>query len=239
MSNRGPRADYGLDAPHVVRNLLLAGAVLAGLAMAADRLGDWGRFRPMLFSMAAGFLAGGLLMTASSRFGKLGARDRLLDRLALQGHEAVLDVGCGHGLLLIGAARRLPHGRAVGVDLWSVVDQAANSAAATLENGRREGVAGRVEVRDGDMRALPFPDASFDAVVSSLAIHNVATAEGRRTAIGEIARVLRPGGRIAIMDIAHIGEYAAALRAAGMSDVRTTWPSPWVFPPTRAVTARR
>ena len=89
------------------------------------------------------------------------------------------------------------------------------------------------------MRALPFPDASFDAVVSSLAIHNVATAEGRRTAIGEIARVLRPGGRIAIMDIAHIGEHAAALRAAGMSDVRTTWPSPWVFPPTRAVTARR
>jgi len=49
----------------------------------------------------------------------LRARDRLLDGLGLTGQENLLAVGCGRGLLLIGAARRLPNGRAVGVDLWS------------------------------------------------------------------------------------------------------------------------
>jgi cyclopropane fatty-acyl-phospholipid synthase-like methyltransferase len=67
-------------------------------------------------------------MIWSSRYGKLRARDRLLDGLGLTGQEHLLDVGCGRGLLLIGAARRLPNGRAVGVDLWSQVDLADNRA---------------------------------------------------------------------------------------------------------------
>jgi ribosomal protein L11 methylase PrmA len=49
-------------------------------------------------------------MFASSRFGKLHARDRLIARLKLRGDETVLDVGCGHGLLLIAAAKLLPRG---------------------------------------------------------------------------------------------------------------------------------
>ena len=60
------------------------------------------------------------LMFASSRFGKFHARDRLLERLKLRGDETVLDVGCGHGLLLIAAAKLLPRGHAVGIDLWSM-----------------------------------------------------------------------------------------------------------------------
>src|SRR5437660_1447109 len=80
--------------------------------------------------------------------------------------EAVLDVGCGRGLLLNAAARRLTTGKAVGVDLWQNADLSNNRPEATLENARLEGVADRVQVKDGDARQLPFADAVFDVVVS-------------------------------------------------------------------------
>jgi ubiquinone/menaquinone biosynthesis C-methylase UbiE len=182
-------------------------------------------------------LVGAGLMMASSRWGKLRARDRLLDRLAFNGAETVLDVGCGHGLLLIGAAKRVPRGRAIGVDLWSQVDQKSNSAAATLANARVEGVEDRVEVRDGDMRALPLDDSSVDVVVSSLAIHNVTGDAERHKAIREMVRVLKPGGRVGILDIAHVGDYAKEFRAAGMSEVELHGITPWIYPPARVLTA--
>jgi ubiquinone/menaquinone biosynthesis C-methylase UbiE len=72
-----------------------------------------------------------------------------------------------------------------GIDAPGVIralarDQSANSRAATLANAQLEGVADRVEVLDGDMRTLPFADASFDCAVACLAIHNVAGAEDPR-----------------------------------------------------------
>jgi ubiquinone/menaquinone biosynthesis C-methylase UbiE len=185
------------------------------------------------------FTIEGLLMIWSSRYGKLRARDRLLDGLRLTGQENLLDVGCGRGLLLIGAARRLPNGRAVGVDLWSQVDLSDNSASATLANAAAEGVPERVEVRESDMRKLPFADASFDAVVASLSIHNIYSVMGRREAILEMVRVLKPGGKVALMDIRHVREYAAGLLGAGMNDVKVSGLSFWIFPPVRTVTARK
>ena len=62
-------------------------------------------------------------------------------------------------------------------------------------------MADRIELHTADMRALPFPDASFDVVVSSLAIHNIKGSAGRNQAIDEVVRVLRPGGRVLIVDI--------------------------------------
>jgi ubiquinone/menaquinone biosynthesis C-methylase UbiE len=193
----------------------------------------------VVFNGGVGCLIGAAMMLGSSYYGKFRVRGRLLDGLNLRGDETVLDVGCGHGLLLIGAAKRLPRGRAVGVDLWSQVDQAKNSRAATLRNAEIEGVAERIEVRDGDMRKLPFPDASFDAAVASLAIHNVPSHEGRRQAIREIVRVLKPGGQVAITDIKSVGLYADELRKAEMRDVRVAWPTFWIWPPVRTVTARK
>jgi SAM-dependent methyltransferase len=110
---------------------------------------------------------GGMLW--SRRIGKLSARDRLIDAIRW-GDETVLDVGCGRGLLLIAAAKRLLEGRAVRMDIWDASDQSGNSTEATLENARIEGVLGRVEVLDGDARRLPFADEIFDAVISSLVL---------------------------------------------------------------------
>jgi ubiquinone/menaquinone biosynthesis C-methylase UbiE len=179
------------------------------------------------------------LMFASSRFGKFHARDRLLARLKLQGDEAVLDVGCGHGLLLIAAAKLLPRGHATGVDLWSQVDQSDNSREATLRNAALEGVAQRVSVRDGDMRKMPFADRSFDATVAHFAIHNVRSREGRREAIREIVRTLKHGGQVAISDLHGVELYAAELRKSHMTDVEISALSFWTFPPARTVTARK
>ena len=232
------RADYGLDAPGVVRGFAIAGALLAvaTVVLAVSGL----PVAPELFGVGAVmFLATVAAMIHSSRRGKLLERDRLLDGLGLSGDEDLLDVGCGRGLLLIGAAKRLPGGRAVGVDVWSAADQSDNRREATLANAAAEGVGDRVAVVDGDMRALPFADASFDAVVSSIAIHNLENAVDRERACFEIARVLRPGGRLAVLDFRATEQYAHAFEDAGLAGVARSARSFRMYPPVRLVTARR
>jgi hypothetical protein len=85
--------------------------------------------------------------------GKLRIWERELHRAGLKGNEQVLDLGCGRGAVLIEAARQLPDGRAVGVDLWSGKDQSGNRPEATLANAAAAGVADRVEVHTADMTA--------------------------------------------------------------------------------------
>jgi len=179
--------DYGLDAPNLVRLFLIGGLLLLAAGLALVLLStDWLTVAGSIaFTFGVIFTIEGLLMVWSSRYGKLRVRDRMLDGLGLTGQEDLLDVGCGRGLLLIGAARRLPNGRAVGVDVWSPVDLSGNSASATLANAAAEGVPERVDVHEGDMRKLPFADASFDAVVASLSMQNIHSVEGRRSAQSE------------------------------------------------------
>ena len=161
-----------------------------------------------------------LLMIWSSRVGKIKERERLLDEIVWKGNERVLDVGCGRGLMLIGAAKRLTTGSATGIDVWQAEDLSGNRPEAALENAAREGVANRVRVETADMRKMPFPDGSFDVVVSCAAIHNLYSRDDRARAIGEIARVLTPGGQALIDDIRHHREYAAAFERSGCALVR-------------------
>lgn len=225
-----PRADYGLDAPGVVRNLALVG--LTGVAIFASiAAGLWPGRVPLgggvvlevgSMALSVGLACAGmaLYMAWSSRFGKVAERERLLDRLALKGTERVLDLGCGRGLMLIGAARRLTTGSATGVDIWQAEDLSGNRPEATLENARREGVEARVHVQTADMRALPFADASFDVIVSKAALHNLYARAERAKALAELVRVLAPGGRVLIDDIRHLREYEAELHAQQLTDVR-------------------
>jgi SAM-dependent methyltransferase len=223
------RPDYGLDAPGVVRNLFLVGA--AGWALfASGALGLWpgAALNSSLawtgLGFAVSFSLTGLWMVWHSKVGKFRSRERLLDRIAWRGDETALDVGCGRGLLLVAAARRLPRGKAVGIDVWQAEDLTGNRPEATLENARLEGVADRVEVRTADMREVPFPDGTFDTVVSNVAIHNLYQPAERARAIAEIARVLKPGGQALINDIRHGDEYAAAFAKHGCADVRRLGP---------------
>lgn len=229
-------ADYGLDAPGIVRTMGTTGFLLiifATLAPVGRGLESAG------LSMGISLLISAIAMIASSRIGKLKARNSLLDGMALKPTDTILDVGCGRGLLLIGAAIRATNGHATGIDLWSQVDQLNNSKAATLRNAAADGVADRVDVQDGDMRSLPFASASFDAVVSSLAIHNLKTEADRDLAILEITRVLKPGGKVGILDIANVSHYASTLESLGVHVTSGPRFTPWIFPPARVLIATK
>jgi hypothetical protein len=86
-----------------------------------------------------------------------------------------------------------------------------------------EGVAERVALQTADMTALPFADNSFDVVLSSLAIHNIRGYAGREQAIREAVRVLRPGGRLMIVDVRANHQHQIQLAQIGMKDVTRRW----------------
>jgi SAM-dependent methyltransferase len=147
--------------------------------------------------------------------------------------ETVLDLGSGAGLDLIIAARKVgPSGRVIGVDMTDAMLAAAraNIAAAGPSN---------IELRRGIIEALPVADAAVDWVISNCVIN---LSPEKEKVFAEIARVLRPGGRVQVSDIvaenlpqalrenaalvsACVGgaiseaDYCAGLRAAGLVDV--------------------
>lgn len=226
----GLRADYGIDAPGMVRMFLLGGGagVAAGCIiwrLSDDLQGIWQIIAPMLFWPGLSLLLTGLIMMWGSKVGKLRLRDQIIGKLSLNGNEQVLDVGCGRGLMLLGLARKLSTGRGVGIDLWQVQDQSGNAITTTEENARREGVAEKVELHTGDMRELPFEDERFDIVVSSWAIHNIPDAAGRQQALQQIHRVIKPGGRLVIVDISYVSEYQAELQRLGWIDLKRAGPT--------------
>lgn len=196
---------YGVEAPYWPAGY---GAAAAMLLMFARWFSRW------WLIAAAAFLGQTALYLHTTMRGKHLVWRRELDRLELAGDEHLLDVGCGSGAVLIAAARQLPRGRAEGVDLWRSIDQSGNDPARTWANARAYGVADRIALHTADMTELPFPDASFDVVTSALAVHNIPTSDQRNQAIAEMARVLKPGGRLVLVDIMHTDDYAKALRTA-------------------------
>jgi SAM-dependent methyltransferase len=247
--SNGRNGDYGYDGSfHTVSagvQLAAVGAGSAGLLAGAGVA--LARGNRLAAAIAAGSAAQIVATTASfiyaTRSGKFHVWDRILDDLRLRGDETLLDMGCGRGAVLLAAAKRLPRGRAIGVDLWRP-DQTENSQDGTLANAALEDVADRVELHTADMTALPLADGSVDVIVSSLAIHNIPDRAGRQRALDEAVRVLRPGGRLAIADLWETRRHAARLRELGWRNVqrrnlgwRMWYGGPWFA--TRLVTATK
>jgi arsenite methyltransferase len=237
--------DYGLDSPTLVRSMFSRGGwtLAAGLAVWFVNRTEYPGPAAQLFVVLAGialvFFGIGGFMIRSSRAGKLGVRDRLLDALSFAGTEKVLDAGCGRGLMAIGAAKRLKSGRVTGVDVWNPQALSGNSAEAAKGNAKIEGVADRVRFEACDLRKLFYPENNFDVAVSFAAIHTFSDEEDRDQAVREMYRVLKPGGRILIFDTFHTGRYAEILRECGAADiVLSPWGVLWCAP-SRSVTARK
>jgi len=106
--------------------------------------------------------------------------------------ERVVDIGCGAGIDSLVAARMVgPEGRVVGIDMTPSMLEKARAAA--VEAGLAT-----VEFREGYGEALPVPDAWADVVISNGVLNLM---PDKRAALGEMARVLKPGGRLQIGDI--------------------------------------
>ncbi|MBO0792340.1 MAG: class I SAM-dependent methyltransferase, partial [Ktedonobacteraceae bacterium] len=231
------RGDYGVDAPAVPVVLGSIGVLL----LIPGVLLTWVVPQPLpLLLLGIILLVCGIFMLLcaagylySTRIGKFQVWAEILTQLHLHGDEHVLDLGCGRGAVLLMVASLLPNGQASGIDLWKTVDQSGNALATTQRNAAREGVTERVALYTADMQHLPFPENSFDLLLSSLAIHNIPSAAGREKALAEAVRVLKPGGRLVIVDVFHTQSYAHCLRQLGQSEVtyrRLDWRL-WYGPP--------
>src|SRR5207253_2980027 len=107
--------------------------------------------------------------------------------------EAILDVGCGTGRLLIAAEPRFPDARLEGVDAAvEMVKHAQGMLPA----------ASRITVRQATAEKLPFPDGQFDLVFSTMTFHHWSD---QQKGISEVARVLTPGGRWLLADFIATG----------------------------------
>ena len=121
------------------------------------------------------------------------ARTRLLEQAELRASDQVLDIGCGTGSLAVMIKRARPDVHVVGLD------PDPNALARARRKAERAGVSVRFD--EGYADALPYPDAAFDRVFSSFMFHHVPSGQ-KPGMLREVRRVLKPGGRLELLDLA-------------------------------------
>jgi SAM-dependent methyltransferase len=152
-------------------------------------------------------------------------RQQSLASLDVRPGIAFLDAGCGIGELALEVARRVTPGRVVGIDLSrELIARAVASAASAGVD---------VEFISGSVTALPFEDGSFDAVRSERVFQHL-TADERATAAIEVMRVLRPGGRVQLVDPDH-SQWSIAAADRRMARLTTDWVSNSVRTPAAGI----
>lgn len=119
-------------------------------------------------------------------------REKMLDFAELKSGDRVLDVGCGTGTLAIAAKHRVgATGSVCGIDA------SVEMIARARKKARRNAV--EVNFENAIVEKLPFPDRTFDAVLSTLMLHHLGR-KARQQSLCEIRRVLKPGGRVIAID---------------------------------------
>ena len=132
-------------------------------------------------------------------------RQRIADLAQLQPGERVLDIGCGTGRLAIEARERVGEtGHVSGIDpSWQMIARARHK-------GKRTGLSIHFQV--GVIEQLAFPDQSFDVVLSTFMMHHLPD-DLKRRGLAEIVRVLKPGGRLLVLDLkGHAGPWKSSIR---------------------------
>jgi len=161
-----------------------------------------------------------------------GIRRDTIKAAAIQEGESVLDVGCGTGTLTLAAKRRAGAGQVCGIDASAEMIEVARGKAA---KGGRE-----VDFRVALIEEIPYPDESFDVVLSSLMLHHLPD-DLKGKGFEEMRRVLKPGGRLLAVDLSgskgvlgvvmrlvghrfeedYVDRLAAMAAEAGFGDVET------------------
>lgn len=180
-----------------------------------------GYLNRMSYNIASEMVAGVLLIIASGFFlhttmrGKYLIFDQLMAQLEIAPSDQVLDIGCGRGALLTRIAQQLVQpGKVTGIDLWHSREQSNNSLAMAQKNLDELNLADRAQLVTGDMAELPFAANHFDIVATSFAFHYIQRNNRRGQVVAEAIRVLKPGGKIAIIDTGHFAtQYRDVFRA--------------------------
>lgn len=231
---------YGTDAPIVIRNLLVIGAVLVltGLLLPLWNIpGIMNAIKSMAVFSGFFLCLSGVFMILYSRYGKFSQRDRILGLHQWNGDELVLDVGTGLGLLMIGVAKRLKTGKVYGMDIFKSYDLSGNTPEQLQMNIELEKVSERTVVIREDITQNSFDDDMFDVIVSNLCLHNIYQKSVRNKACQEIFRLLKPGGVAIISDFRNTTEYRKMFESLGMTTVNngTSWFTS--FPPLTIISA--
>jgi SAM-dependent methyltransferase len=185
------KLDFGYSWFWTYGHLIAVGALLVAAGVSSTLGGpSWVTTTVVMLSIWA--FTGFVVMRGVVRMNELG---ELAGLEFAPGASRVLDLGCGAGRISIMVALERPEARVVGLDDFSADYIAGHGEENTRANLHRAGVADRVEIRSGDMRRIPFPNESFDAVVSSAAIDHLKR-EDIPLALAEANRVLRPNGQV-------------------------------------------
>jgi arsenite methyltransferase len=236
---KSKKANYGIDAPGVVRNIFLIAFISFFLSVIfhTNKI-TFVHINPMSF-VTAGISAVvcASLMLNYSLYGKYKYRERLLNQVKWKGDEQVLDVGTGKGLLMVGAAKKLTTGKSFGIDIWNKQDLTGNNLSNALHNAFLEGVTQKVQVENENAAQMNFADNYFDVVLSNLCLHNIDGKHRRKQACGEIYRVLKPGGTVIISDLKHTAEYRKAFQELGMRIEKVSTSYLTTFPPLTSIKA--
>ena len=227
------KINYGIDGINVIRWLLITSLVASMLFVYGINV-NVGAIKisyKIFFYIALGLYAQVLLSLVYAKFGKFRQRERILNSYTWRGDEKVLDIGCGLGLLLIGAAKKLKTGKAYGIDIWSTSDLSNNSLENAMQNATLENVANKVDITSQNILKTNFANNSFDVIVSNLCLHNIYSKSGRETAYKEITRILKPGGTVILSDYKNNSQIANFLLDAGLNQKIKSTSYFDVFPP--------
>ena len=135
--------------------------------------------------------------------------DNVVSTLSQDTAENVLDVGTGRGLFAIAAAKRMPHAKVIGIDVWappnrkssrhhSLSRPTGHRIDSARRNAKIEGVSDRVTFADMDATRLDFESGSFDLVICAYVLSHLGTHS--RGVLAEVRRVLSPSGRLVVVD---------------------------------------
>ena len=129
----------------------------------------------------------------------------IIQRLGAKVKGRVLDIGSGNGVLAVKLAQQHGEAEVVGIDYWGKAWE--YSKRVCEKNARAAQVEARVHFQKGDAAALEFASATFDAAISNLTFHEVASVADKRAVVREALRVVKPGGAFAFVDYFYDAKY--------------------------------